>query len=249
MAENSNCRDTRSFSFVIPVFEFDDDSVMERITQLKMMLNEKDDDGKSLIDKEVREELLKMDNTLFDDLATALFLGDSFPYLPMTSFENYIGFCDDALFAGNVKLDDVSVLLREFLPNYIDARSHFNLSSAYYTALYKILSRNEEETNACNIIYSMNLWQVNNIEAIIDADENYKKVIGSDKKFTDVEGTNWAAYYVLLKWRICFNRKEFDEAKKVLETAKAKFSAKETSVFDQFLQQTIEEESKYKKEK
>lgn len=249
MAENSNCRDTRSFSFVIPVFEFDDDSVMERITQLKMMLNEKDDDGKSLIDKEVREELLKMDNSLFDDLATALFLGDSFPYLPMTSFENYIGFCDDALFAGNVKLDDVSVLLREFLPNYIDARSHFNLSSAYYTALYKILSRNEEETNACNIIYSMNLWQVNNIEAIIDADENYKKVIGSDKKFTDVEGTNWAAYYVLLKWRICFNRKEFDEAKKVLETAKAKFSAKETSVFDQFLQQTIEEESKYKKEK
>ena len=95
----------------------------------------------------------------------------------------------------------------------------------------------------------MNLWQVNNVEAIIDADENYKKVIGSDKKFTDVEGTNWAAYYVSLKWRICFNRKEFDEAKKVLETAKAKFSAKETSVFDQFLQQTIEEESKYKKEK
>ena len=250
LAEHSNNADTRSFSVKIPVFEYDDDSLMERITQLKMMLNEKDDNGKPLLDKTLREQLLQMDNETFDDIATALFLGDSFPYLRMSIFGTYVNAYDGALFVFIIEPDEkVRVLLGELIPHLVNARSNYELSSAYYVALFRYLSRTDDEMNDSDMLYSLNLWEAQDIEVISNIDDKYNKIINGEKKLSTVNGINWAAYYVGLKWRICINRKDFDGAKKVLETAKAKFFGKEVSVFDQLLQQTIEEESKYKTEK
>ena len=105
----------------------------------------------------------------------------------------------------------------ELIPHLVNARSNYELSSAYYVALFRYLSRTDDEMNDSDMLYSLNLWEAQDIEVISNIDDKYNKIINGEKKLSTVNGINWAAYYVGLKWRICINRKDFDGAKKVLK--------------------------------
>ncbi len=237
MAEPDDNKVARSFSFSIPVFQYDDDGIMARMTEFKELLNQKGEDGKPLIDKGLRDDLLTLENDAFDDFCTVLFFGKKFPYLPLAVFGNIAYNIDDMLFKGQIDYDTSKRFLNIVIPSLIEARNYFALSATYYASLNKIFYEKDSEFKTCDMLYSLNLAKTADTEMLTDLEKNYKKFVLDNTKVETKEDVAGVVYYSLLKWRIHSTRGEEDKAKEVIDVAKKKLPAEEGKIFDLLIQQ------------